>query len=414
MNNHIDPKPIAPFDTARPSSLTDRELLSRIPALVSRERSATAALVAHLAELEARRLHLGQGCSSMFAYCVQVLHFSECEAYARIEGARVARRFPVVLEMLRRGEIHLSGIGLLSPCLTPKNHLELLTAARHKTKREIERMAADLRPRPTVSDAIRRLPELRASHDSPPVAREASASPPADGVETTAADCPEGPRAPSAESRLTQSVRTERPAARRSGVEPLGGERWKVQFTASSDVLEKLRLAQDLLRHQLPDGDLDRVFDRALSALVEQLMRSKVAATIPRRAPRSASGSHARLGAQTAPQTQESPVAQTGRSLVPAKRSRRIPAEVRRQVWRRDAGVCAYVGEQGRPCRARGFLEFHHVMPYARGGDECIENIQLRCRAHNQYESDLAFATGSGPSWSRTDRVTGRSDDLTI
>ena len=59
-------------------------------------------------------------------------------------------------------------------------------------------------------------------------------------------------------------------------------------------------------------------------------------------------------------------------------------------MWRRDDGRCAFVGRSGR-CRETGFLEFHHVEPYAAGGSMTVENIQLRCRAHNQYEARLFF-----------------------
>ena len=69
---------------------------------------------------------------------------------------------------------------------------------------------------------------------------------------------------------------------------------------------------------------------------------------------------------------------------------RHIPAAVKREVWQRDQGRCAFVGTRGR-CRETGFLEFHHVQPYAEGGPANVENIQLRCRAHNLYEASLLF-----------------------
>ncbi len=353
----------------------------------------------------------------MFAYCVQVLHFSECQAYARIEGARVARRFPVVLVMLERGDVHLSAIGLLAPCLTEANHLELLAAARHKTKREVERLVAEIRPRPTVPDSIRKVPEARASHGSLDHPRVETASPETDDPQTGAMILGERATALRSEALWSEALFSRpdtigglagRPASRRSGVEPLGAERWKVQFTASSEVLEKLRVAQDLLRHQAPDGDLDRVFDRALSALVEQLSRSKFAAASPRRAKRGVSVPAQRPDVQiavpsagpaaAAAAAATLPAVQIDRSEAAPRRTRHISADVRRRVWQRDLGQCAFVGERERRCRERGFLEFHHVTPFARGGGASVENIELRCRAHNQYEADLCFGTGSGPS----------------
>jgi hypothetical protein len=152
-------------------------------------------------------------------------------------------------------------------------------------------------------------------------------------------------------------VARERPAV----VAPLAPERYKVQFTASAEIYEKLRLAQDLLRHVIPDGDPAAIFDRALTALLTDLAKKKHAAT-----------DRPRKGRETAPG------------------SRHIPAEVKRAVWARDRGRCAFVGKEGR-CNERGFLEYHHVESYASGGPPTMENIELRCRAHNAYEADLEF-----------------------
>jgi hypothetical protein len=59
-------------------------------------------------------------------------------------------------------------------------------------------------------------------------------------------------------------------------------------------------------------------------------------------------------------------------------------------VWHRDGGQCTYYGAEGR-CRSTGWLEFHHLLPFAAGGLATIDNIALRCRAHNQYEGELYF-----------------------
>ena len=71
--------------------------------------------------------------------------------------------------------------------------------------------------------------------------------------------------------------------------------------------------------------------------------------------------------------------------------SRAIPAAVRRAVWERDGGRCAFIGASGRLCGEVGFVEFHHRVPFADWGEATVENIALRCRAHNQYEARLDF-----------------------
>jgi 5-methylcytosine-specific restriction endonuclease McrA len=282
----------------------------------------------------------------LFTYCTQVLHLSEHATYLRIEAARAARKYPVLLERFDSGEITLTTISLLAPHLTPENHQHVVEAARHKSKRDVEQLVATLRPQPPVASATRKLPQ-------PPMRTIASA----------VADVTPVP-AVAASPKSIVPVRTV-PATKPAIVKPLDAERYKVQFTVNRDTFERLRRVQDLMRHVCPDGDVAIVFERALTLLLDHLERTKVA-RVPR--PRKAAPA--------------------------SSRTRCIPADVRRAVWTRDGGQCAFVGECGR-CTERGFLELHHVVPFAEGGAATVENIQLRCRAHNQYESAEWF--GGGP-----------------
>jgi len=138
--------------------LSDAELVARMKSLVARERDATAQIVAHLAELDTRDLHLREGYESLYVYCRDALGLSEWEAYNRIEVARAARRYPVILGMLATGAIHLTAVRLLSPHLTPANHREVLDSAHGKKKPEIEEIVARLSPRPDVPASVRKLP----------------------------------------------------------------------------------------------------------------------------------------------------------------------------------------------------------------------------------------------------------------
>lgn len=328
------------------TKLSDRELLARVELLAQRERETTAALVAHLAVLDERRLYLGEGCSSLFTYCTRVLHLSESSAYRRVEAARAARSFPITLEMLAAGSINLTTIRLLAPELTPANHRELLQAASHKGRCEVEKLVAQQRPKPAVPSTLRQLPTRTASlvFNAPPQPDDAG----------NPAPLPDAP------------ILEIRPPAR-PVVVPLTPKRFKIQFTATEETHNLLRRAQDLLRHQIPDGDVGEVLARALSVLVRELEKAKIGATDR---PRSSKGA--------------------------GLRSRRIPAEVRRRVWERDGGRCAFVACNGSRCTERGFLEFHHVVPYGVGGEASDDNIELRCRAHNIYEADLYFDRPSG------------------
>src|SRR5688572_24444680 len=140
------------------ASLSDEQLLVKVKALAARERDATAQLIASLAELDARRLNLAEGFPSLFAYCTQALHLSEHAAYNRIEAARAARQWPVILQMIADGAVTLTAVRLLAGSLTDDNHRQLLDEATHKSKRQVEQMVAALRPQPPVPSTVRKLP----------------------------------------------------------------------------------------------------------------------------------------------------------------------------------------------------------------------------------------------------------------
>jgi hypothetical protein len=152
-------------------SVSDDELLRRLAALLKDSRRIEADLVAHIAEVDARKLYAREATPSMFAYCTEVLHLSEPETALRIRVARAAREHPDLLPMLRDGRIHLSGVALLAPLLTPRNRDRLLKRATHKSKREIERLVAELAPRPEVAATMRKLPVRRDPALGSPTAR---------------------------------------------------------------------------------------------------------------------------------------------------------------------------------------------------------------------------------------------------
>ena len=153
--------PLRAARVVRVQHLSDRELIARLRHAAADERRATAELIALLREVDSRRLYLGEGCSSLFTYCTQVLHLSEHAAYGRIEAARASRRFPIILEWLADGRLTLTAVGLLAPHLTNDNLSEVLEAARHKSKREIEHVVARLHPLPGSPLIVRKLPEAK-------------------------------------------------------------------------------------------------------------------------------------------------------------------------------------------------------------------------------------------------------------
>ena len=136
------------------SSVSDRDLRQRLAAAVSSERLASADVIFHLAELDRRKLYLEEACSSLFAYCVERLSYSEDGANKRVRVARLVQRFPQVLDELASGAIHLTGLFLLSGHLTEDNAEQVLVEARGKSKRQIEELIARWYPRPDVAPTI--------------------------------------------------------------------------------------------------------------------------------------------------------------------------------------------------------------------------------------------------------------------
>jgi hypothetical protein len=282
--------------------LTNAALLDEARRLAQEQRGAIVRLITAIAEVDARRLYLSEGYSSMFAYCTRELRLSEHAAYLRIEVGRLSRRFPVVLDHLADGSLTLTNICLLAPRLTTENCAELIAQAMHATKREVEELLATLFP----------------------VSAE--------------------------------------PRPHRLFVHALSEDCFRVEFTVTRETLNKLRLAQDVLSHSVPDGDPAAVLDKALTLLLAVTGKRKVATALDPEA-----------------------------ADVGPPRSRMIPAAVKRAVWKRDGGRCAFIGTQGR-CGETRWLEFHHVQPFAAGGETSVPNLQLRCRAHNAYEAERSFS----------------------
>ena len=328
------------------SHLSNGTLLRDLQALVTRDRAITAALLAHLAEADARKLYLPAGCASMFAYCVQELRLSEDAAYKRIQAARAARQFPALFIAVAEGRLNLTGVGLLAPHLTVENADELLGSSAGKSKSEIEEMLARRFPRSEVLPMVETLPSLTPGPDR-------QLAPAQVGLDS------------SGSIGTCSGLPAPRPAEVRSKVAPVAPERYALQITIGRNTHDMLRYAQDLLSHQIPKGDLADVLHCVLEMAIGQLERRKFAATTKPRLPHGAS----------------------------TRSARHIPSQVKRAVWHRDQGRCTFVSESGHHCPSRKFLEFDHVNPVARGGKATTENLRLRCRAHNQYAADNAFGT---------------------
>jgi 5-methylcytosine-specific restriction endonuclease McrA len=372
-------------------SVGDEDLLRELSQLVKQSRAVEAHVVAHIGEVELRRLYAREACSSMFEYCRSILGLRENEAYLRITVARSAREHPVLLEMLRDGRLHLSGIARLAPHLTRQNADAVLKRACGMSHREIRELVAELAPRPDVAPSVRKLPQRPAPGSGGSALPLGAPLLGAPRVESDAVNIEPGAvklgsgalklgsdavglesgavRAqPDAVSLDSGAVRLEPRVAgpaRPAVVVPLAPSRYQVRFTASAELRDKLERLQALMRSSVPDGDLARLIDIAVT---EKLQRVEAK----------------RFGKTKAPRRD---LAET--DTTPA--SRHIPAAVRRLVYARDAGRCSYRDRYGRRCAKRHDLEFHHKHPFARGGDHSPANLTLMCKAHNTLVAEQDY-----------------------
>ena len=149
--------------------------------------------------------------------------------------------------------------------------------------------------------------------------------------------------------------------ATRPRIEPLAPSRYRVEFTASAELKEKLGRAADLMRHTNPSGELSR----------------------DRRARAGRARGQARKGATRQGDAPE--------CTSPEHAQRRRPRAVRREVFERDGERCTFVDESGRRCESRTWLELDHRIPRARGGPDDASNLAVVCRAHNRLAAEQQF-----------------------
>jgi 5-methylcytosine-specific restriction endonuclease McrA len=147
----------------------------------------------------------------------------------------------------------------------------------------------------------------------------------------------------------------------RQRIVPLSPQRFGFQFTGDLETHELYEQYRALVSHEIPSGEMALVYKDALRIAVAERLKRKFAAT-----------------------------SRPGHSRE-SDNSRHIPADVKRAVSERDDRRCTFVSEAGKRCDERGFLEYDHIEPIARGGKSTVDNVRLLCRAHNQHEAERAF-----------------------
>jgi 5-methylcytosine-specific restriction endonuclease McrA len=352
--------------------LSNGVLLRDLQSLAAQDCVHLAKLLAHIGEVQARKLYREAAQPHMHAYCVNVLHFSEDAAWKRIHVAGVARRIPALLDAIAEGRLHLTGACEIAAHLTPENAEKVLADVTHKTREQIKVVVAALAPRPDLEERIAPIapPAIALVVTAP--ATVVPVTQPAKVVANTEAPLApaqvkagagSGTEAQSGSQAATVPVVQATPPSR---VTPRAPGRYGVQLNIDEATNELLQKAKDLFGQGGKD-QLERIFSRALELFVRDLERRKCAKTDkPRQAKRPKS-----------PHT--------------------ITAAVRSEVWERDQGQCTFVNDEGRRCPSRGRLHHEHVRAKGRARSEGVttaltpDDVRLLCEEHNQLMAERLY-----------------------
>ena len=345
-------------------SIPDRELIARLEELRRAERETSVDFLHHLNEVERRSLHLRLGYSSLFAYCTDHLHYSESAAARRVQAARCLRRFPRVGQLLQSGEINPMTLGLVANILTETTLDQWLDRIRGKTQREVEAIAATVRPPVTLRDrarlvhvAVPAVSPLPLAPAPPASADVSKTSPPLFSSSPHASSPAAVPPEPGALANASTNSQT---GGTQSSTIVATQPKVYIQFLADQSFMAKYRTATALLSNKLPRLTFEAVF----VALIEEFIRRhEPSQRHVRRERAMAPGHHA--GDRTP-----------------------IPLRTRDAVFARDRGRCTYVGSDGKRCDETIRLHVDHIKPVARGGTNDIANLRLLCARHNQLQAE--------------------------
>ena len=325
-------------------ALSDEELLRAADDWAESDRRRTLDILGILIALDDRDLPTRKGHPGLFKFCTERLRFSEAMAFWRIRTARAAKQYPKVAELLESGEMNITTVTILSHYLSPENSDDLLSQAAGKTRKEVESLIASLQPSAPRRDVVVKCgPAVIAKAEWP---EPAATAPAADGGAAGGG---------AAEQRALDVV------------EAIDAERRRLHFDVGPDTAQLLERAREILRHKFPFASLEDIVREALNVLLTEKDFDRDEGSAEGTPGEGKDG------------------------------SRNIPMWVRRAVWRRDGGRCVFVGEEGRTCGERSWLEFDHVVPFGQGGrSDDPANVRLLCRAHNRAAADRAWGAAGG------------------
>jgi hypothetical protein len=359
-------------DAGAPASLSSAALARRLADLCGEERNVLVDFLLHLEAFDRRLAWAEAGYGSLWAYCMEVLHLREGAAWRRIEAMKLLRRFPSVESALRDGRLCLTTLNQLGPVLTEENASELVARAAFLSKADTERLVVSIRPGVAPRDGIRRIaasatPATRAT-------APAAAAPSAESCDRTVESAP---ACDDPASRLAlEGAAAARP---RHELRPVSEDTFSLRVTLDAGCKAELDRLVALLSHKT-NGDLAAVLREAIRCAIAKHGKRKGAVEPERKRGPSTAKTTPETARRTEPSSPASPAD-----------ARAIPMEVRRAVWKRDGGRCAWISPDGKRCGSTWKLELGHLRPAAIGGEPTVDGLQAQCRRHNQLEAVRFF-----------------------
>ena len=436
--------PARPAITSTVGALSDCALLRQTSTLVRHERHLQGAVIDHLGEIEARRLYLRRGCSSLFDYAVRELGYSDAAAGRRIGAVRLCADQPDARERLRDGSLTLSAAAELQWAFDRQRRRGSISGiasiapagSAPANAAATEDPVADSASAVPVGSAPSRAaaPDDAAADAAPPRTSAPPASPPlvldAAGRQKLIEDAA-GKSARQVRRMLADlDPELATPADR---VRPLGDGRYELKASIDTECHQGLEQLRGLLSHVDPRMTIGQLVGRIVQEALDRHDPSRPprrartgtraaesnskpapaakheaapdtghAVTVPDAATPAGATPAPEPARQPTPTSARSPSGQGAmdrravagrkptRAATPAAKpcvsGRAIPAAVKRQVWQRDEGRCSYVDrETGRRCNSRHLIEIDHIRPYALGGGADPRNLRLLCGAHHRH-----------------------------
>lgn len=147
-------------------------------------------------------------------------------------------------------------------------------------------------------------------------------------------------------------------------IRPVSATHTELKILIEESVLKEIEELKNLLARSIPNASIKDIITYSLAHTLKSVRpkaptetRSNVLKSLP-----------------PAPAVKRAPASHS---------TRYIATEVRRKVWQRDSAQCTYT-HNGRRCSSKHGLEFDHIHPHALGGTNTVENLRLRCPAHNK------------------------------